>query len=64
MIIPLTLGNDDNTPQSVIVVLISTGLIYNVYIPILLNSSAGSFKLYKPPNISTSALPPVVELWK
>ena len=44
-------------------VLICTGLTYNVYIPNLLNWSAGNFKLYKPPKISTG-FPPVELLLK
>ena len=44
--IPFTFGSADRTPQSLITVLIWAGLIYKVYIPSLLNSFAGSFKLY------------------
>ena len=62
--IPLTFGRADRTPQSVMVVLISAGLIIKVYIPNLLNSVAGSLRLYNPPNISTLLFPPVSELWK
>ena len=35
---PFTVGKDDKTPQSVIEVLISNGLIIKLYIPLSLNS--------------------------
>ena len=54
---PFTFGSEDRIPQSKIVVLISNGLIYTVYIPLLENTVDGNFKSYSPPNISPAGPP-------